>query len=251
MLSDDFGQSIQPLPALSKHFSPSAAVDHALTATPAVARPLSTRRDPATTGRNCPLTASTSSTADALHSVSVPASSTTELDSYPASKSDVSGERCQTDSSASVRRLDAASNSVSSNQARTAMDSLWSRRGRVSQPIINVSTSAETTQSLRTGQNDSTNTSFVNQRPLSSSNNVRSMPHRSAFTANSVPLTSSSATVPPATTTNASPLPSSPSFLHSSKAASLQHDSCLVDGGKGVSQFFNTVTDHITAVNQC
>jgi len=243
MLSGGFGDVIQPLPAFSDLSSVSTAVAHTpvssvSTSSPSTAQPPSTRRAAVTTGREPHPASNSLSTADAPHSGGISVSSTIDRDSQTASKAvmtaEVGSDRCQVDKSASFRRLDVPSTNVSSDQAGMVIDgrdAVSSRRGRWIQPSVNVSTSAGTAQSFPSGQNHSSSTSFVHQRPSSSNQHIRSTPHRSALAANTTSVTSTSVTVPDVTV----PEPSSSSFLQSSKAAALPQVSTVVDNGKSVS----------------
>lgn len=244
MLSTGVGDVIQPLSVFSGLSSQSSAVAYTpvssvSTSTPAAAQPPSAQRVAAVAGRPSQPTSNSLSTAHTQHSTGVLVSSTLQRDNRTASQlaatSEFGRDRCAAAASTSVRPFDASSTKVGSDQAPMvidAKDSVSSRRGRLVQPTAKVSAPSEVAQSL---QNDSSSTSFVQQRPSSSSQHIRSTPHRSALAANVAPVSSMSETVSDATTTDAAPEPSSPSFLQSSKAASLPQNSTALDVGKSVS----------------
>jgi len=100
---------------------------------------------------------------------------------------------------------------------------------------MNAATSTAVAQSLPVGQNDTTTTAFVHQRPSSSSNqHIRTAPHRSARPVNMGPVTSTSEAAPGSSTTDLTPEPS-PSLLQTSNAASLTQDDTVLDARKSVS----------------
>jgi len=249
MLSGGFGDVSQSLPAFSALSSPSTAVSYtalssASTPTPVILQVPSTRRVPATTGRQSQPTSNSLSASDAPHFGGVPASASIQLDSHVTAKAatttDDGHDRFQ--ANLSVRRSGACGANGSSTHAEMVIDEkdvVSSRRGRLAQPSVNSTTSTEVASSFPAGQIDTTTTSFVHQRPSSSNQHVRSVSHRSARAAEIVPATSTSTpeTVPDAAVTDGAPEPpTSPSFLQTSNVASVRQDGAAVDVGKSVCQ---------------
>ena len=245
-MSAGIGDVIQPLPVFSNLSSSlSSAVSYTpvsstSSSTPAASLLASSRR---VAGRHPHPTSNSLSTADAPHPGGVPASSTVERDSHTASSAvttaEVGRDRFQTAAtSTAVRRLDASNSNVDSEQAGMVIDvkdATSSRRGRLVQP-----TSSESVKSFPAGQNDTSSTSIVHQRPSSSSQHIRSAPHRSALAANTAQVTSTSGTLPVTVVNDATPEPSSPSSLQTSKPSPLPQESTTLDAGKSVSRFTNS-----------
>jgi len=247
VMSAGIGDVVQPLPAFSNLSSSlSSAISYtpvssAPTLTPVASQPASTRR---ITGRKPHPTSNSLSTAAAPHPGGVPVSSAGERDSHTASSAvttaDVGRDQFYTAATSTpLRRLDASKSNVGGAQTEMGMevrDAASSRLGRLVQP-----TSSETVKSFPAGQNDSSSTSAVHQRPLSSSQHIRSAPHRSALAANTIQATSTTGSVPVTTMNDAAPEPSSPSVLQTSKTSPLPQDSTILDAGKSVSQFINSL----------
>jgi len=255
VMSASIGDVIQPLPAFSNLSSSlSSAVSYTpvssvSTLTSAASQPASTRR---VTGRQPHPTSNSLSTADAPHPGGVPVSSAVERDSHTTLSAVTAADfdRDQFQSAATstpLRRLDASNSNVGGGQAEMVMevkDAASSRRGRLVQP-----TSSGMLKSIPAGQNDSSSTSVVHQRPSSSSQHIRSAPHRSALAANTTQATSTTGSVPVTTMNDVAPEPPSPSVLQTSKTSPLPQDSTILDAGKSVSQFIYSLRLNNSASN--
>jgi len=154
---------IQSLPGLSDLSSPSTAVAYtpvssASTSTPVAPQAPAARRTEATAEKQSQTPSISQLTEDTSRSGVVPVSSTVELDKRAASKTPATTElgrdRFQADPS-SIRRSAASDTQGSRNQTEMVVDdkdAMASRRGRLTQPSTNATTSTAVPSSFQVGQ---------------------------------------------------------------------------------------------------